>query len=372
MKHVFSSLKNAEFISFEDRDILGLFVNNPKQFAQLYVEKNNYLFIDEFQYAKDGGKILKFIYDSHNTKIIISGSSAAELSVQSIKYLVGRIFVLHLHPFSFSEYLQYKNSRLHGLLNRRMSNSVIQMILPLYKEYLIYGGYPAVVISKTEEEKKEVLQNIYNTYLLREIKGILQISDDEKINALIKAVALQICSTTNYNKLSSLTSFSHYDLIKSINILKKTFIILESNAFFTNKRKELVKSPRFYFLDNGFRNVSIHQFNQIETRVDQGELHENFVASELSKKEHSLKYWKTKAGAEVDFIVEQNGKPIPIEVKTKLKQVKYTRSYRNFIQEYHPPKGIIFSEDFRAKSHIQKTTVDFLPAFMATRYASFI
>ena len=64
MKEIFKDLKNAKFITFEDRDILDLFTNHIKEFIEKYVDKMKYLFIDEFQYAKQGGKQLKFIYDN--------------------------------------------------------------------------------------------------------------------------------------------------------------------------------------------------------------------------------------------------------------------------------------------------------------------
>ena len=94
MRKIFNELKNAKFISFDDQEILRIFKEDINLFIKTYVEDTDFLFIDEFQYAKEGGKQLKFIYDNHNIKIIISGSSAPELSVQSVKYLVGRIFIL--------------------------------------------------------------------------------------------------------------------------------------------------------------------------------------------------------------------------------------------------------------------------------------
>ena len=111
MKHIFSSLKNSKFISFDDQKILQMFEQDIDFFIKSYVKGVDFLFIDEFQYSKEGGKKLKYIYDSHNTKIIISGSSAAELSIHSLKYLVGRIFIFTLFPLSFNEFLKYKNSR---------------------------------------------------------------------------------------------------------------------------------------------------------------------------------------------------------------------------------------------------------------------
>ena len=112
MRHIFSRLENALFIDFEKRENLELFENDIESFIKLYVKNYQYLFIDEFQYAKDGGKKLKYIYDSQNIKIYLSGSSSSELSIESIRFLVGRIFIFHLYPFSFQEFLSYKNEQL--------------------------------------------------------------------------------------------------------------------------------------------------------------------------------------------------------------------------------------------------------------------
>src|SRR3989338_11507780 len=101
VRHLISDLENVNSIDFEDRETLELFNEDIKSFSELHVKPYNYLFIDEFQYAKEGGKNLEFIYDHHKVKIIISGSSVSGLSIRSIKYLVGRIFVFNLYPFSF-------------------------------------------------------------------------------------------------------------------------------------------------------------------------------------------------------------------------------------------------------------------------------
>src|SRR3989338_1648117 len=106
LRHFYDNCKNAIFLDFEDRQTLELFSEDINSFIELYVKKHDYVFIDEFQYAKEGGKSLKYIYDSCKAKIIISGSSYSELSIQSIKFLVGRIFVFILYPLSFEEYLK--------------------------------------------------------------------------------------------------------------------------------------------------------------------------------------------------------------------------------------------------------------------------
>lgn len=365
INHIFETLKNSKSISFEDRDILDLFTNHIKEFIEKYVKDTKYLFIDEFQYAKQGGKQLKYIYDNFKTKIIITGSSVSDLSIHSIKYLVGRIFVFNLYPFSFNEFLKYKDENLYDVSKKEnISDTSIKIINKLYKEYLIYGGYPRVIIEKDYEKKKEILRNIYNTYLLREIKEILQISDDQKINIIIKSLALQIGNLINFNELSSLTNIEFHQLKKYIEILKKTFVGIGVRPFFTNKRKELVKIPKFYFLDNGFRNIAINNFQEIENRSDRGALNENFIASEITKNDIELKYWRTKAGAEVDFIIEKEGKIIPIEVKSSLKDTKITKSFRNFLEAYNSRNGFIFSLNLQKEKKLdKKIKINFSPLF---------
>lgn len=362
MNKIASDLKEVKFISFEDREILELFVQDIKGFVKLYVEGYKYLFIDEVQYAKDGGKQLKYIYDTHKIKMFISGSSASELSINSIKYLTGRVFLFNLYPLSFEEVLEYKNPKLYSLYKTKTySEPVLKSINEYYKEFIIFGGYPRVVISKNNDEKIEVLKGIYNTYFLKEIKEILQLPDDFKLSKLIKSLAINCCGLINYDSLSSSTGFDHKDLLKNLNILNKTYITMESKPFFTNKNKELVKTPKYFFLDNGFRNYVLGNFQDVDSRTDAGDLNENFVASEIYKCDFELHYWRTKAKAEVDFIIEKNSTLTPIEVKSTLTRDNLTRSLGNYILEYSPNKVFVLSYDYQDKKDEQTSKVYFKP-----------
>ncbi|MBI5553188.1 MAG: ATP-binding protein [Candidatus Diapherotrites archaeon] len=361
MEHLFSSLQNAQFISFEDRQTLELFSEDVKSFAELYVKPYQYLFIDEFQYASEGGKNLKYIYDHHKTKLIISGSSATGLSIHGIRYLTGRILAFQLDPFSFEEYLAFKEPAIYpGIYAQSaLSPPIIDRIMPHFNEFCVFGGYPRVVLAKTPEEKQTVLKNIYNTYFLKEVREILNLPKDHQLSKLISALALQIGNIVNYNELCSISGFGYKELLNYLNILEKTFIIAKSTPFHTNKRTELVKTPKMFFYDSGLRNTVIRDFQPIERRTDKGMLYENFVASELIKKQYPLKYWRTKAKAEVDFIVENNGKTIPVEVKSHLAEPKTGKSMASFNEKYSSEKAIILSE----KLSVQKDHIKFCPIF---------
>lgn len=353
LRHIFKDLQKAIFLDFEDREALELFEEDIKSFGELYAKPHDYLFIDELQYAKDGGRKLKYLYDTYRTKIVVSGSSVSALAIQSIKYLVGRIFVFNLYPFSFEEYLSYKEQRLYSIYAEdRLSKPIIERIMPYFSEFCLFGGYPRVVLAGNREEKETVLRNIYNTYFLKEVKEILNLPEDHKLSKLLTALALQIGSLINYNELCDVTGFNHNELTNYLNVLEKTFITLRSMPFYTNKRTELVKAPKIFFMDNGFRNTVIKNFQPIRSRQDKGALYENFVASELLKGGHDVKYWRSKSKAEVDFVIEKRGSAIPIEIKSDLKRPKLSKSFLSFVDKYKPKKSFVLSEKFKERGKV--------------------
>ncbi len=364
LREIFKSLKEAIYIDFEDRDVLELFNNDIKTFCNLYVRDTKYLFIDEFQYAKEGGQKLKYLYDTYKIKIVISGSSVLDLTHQAVRYLVGRIFIFHLFTFSFKEYISYRNCHLYErvyldnkkkidgyLYNKKkfpaiVSAEVIKNINKYYQEYVIFGGYPRVVVAKNRDEKITILKNIYNTYFLREIRDILQLSTEEELQKLIKALSIQVGSMVVYNELGQVASLNYSNLIKHLNILEKTFVIKKILPFCKNKRIEITKSPKVYFLDNGFRNIAAGNFQMLDERVDRGNLNENFVAAELLKREYNINYWRTKSNAEVDFVLEKEGRNVAIEVKSTLNSNKIGRALVNFKEKYSPYRTVVVSENY--------------------------
>ncbi|MFW6275683.1 MAG: ATP-binding protein [bacterium] len=216
-----------------------------------------------------------------------------------------------------------------------------------------YGGYPRVVLSDSNEEKRFVLENIYDTYLLREIKEIMQLSKDDQLIKLLKALALQIGNMLQYNELAQISGFNFNTLKKYMYILEQTFICKRCLTFYTNKRLEIVKVPKIYFLDHGFRNQCAGDFWINEQQV--GAFYENLVYSENLKKGIELKYWRTTSQAEVDFIKDER---IPIEIK---KRPKVTRAFQSFIKKYQPEEGYVISEIEKESIIKNGCKIHFLP-----------
>src|SRR3989344_2486624 len=113
INHLIEGLPKTNKITLEDVRTLTLFEQDLKTFINIHIKPYDYVFIDEIQYSKQSGKNLKYIYDTCETKLLISGSSATEISIHSIKFLVGRIFIYQLYPLSFSEFLKYKNENIY-------------------------------------------------------------------------------------------------------------------------------------------------------------------------------------------------------------------------------------------------------------------
>jgi len=382
IKKICNELENSIYLSFEDRQLLELFETDLKSFEELYFrpEKNKYIVIDEFQYANEGGKSLKYLFDFNpGKKIIISGSSSIDLSVKAIKYLAGRIFILNLYQLDFEEFLLFKDPGLYNILKQQKNKLAItgsKVILPeisdpiskeiniFYEEFGIYGGYPRVVTAKTKEEKIKVLKNIYSIFFLREVKEILKIAEDFKLTKLIKALALQIGSQIDYQNLGILADFNFIQTKINLNLLEKTFITKSLQPFYKNKSTELVKNPKIYFMDTGFRNIVIQNFQKFSDRTDKGALLENVLFCELLKDEFSLNYWRTKSQAEVDLIAEKNQAIVPVEVKSHLAKTTSTRSILNFIKKYNTPVAIIFSDNLIGQKTIDDKKLLFLPFWL--------
>jgi predicted AAA+ superfamily ATPase len=362
LRHLHEKTENSVFLTFEDVEIRSLFDKDIKSFIKLHLEPYRTVFIDEFQHARRGGLSLKFVYDTvPRKKIVVSGSSSLDLTVTTVKHLAGRILSFTLYPLSFREFLSHKDPSLYRVYDesakkRKLEQPLIDRFRVLLGEFIVFGGYPRVVLAKDDDERRTVLRNIFSIYLLRDVRDILGLIDDYQMLNLVKALALQIGNVISYHELSTLTQQRTPALKKYLNLLEKTFVLNLVKPFFTNKRTELVKNPKAYFLDTGLRNSVISDFRPLGQRPDKGHLLENFHFSEFLKKDAGLKYWRTKAKAEVDFVIDD---VIPVEIKSTLAKPTPGKSLYSFIEKYGPEKAFVFSDDVYASLEIRRTLVRF-------------
>ncbi len=199
---------------------------------------------------------------------------------------------------------------------------------------LIYGSYPEVITNPGDE--KERLQLLSDSYLYKDVLMWQGLKKPEKIIHLLKILALQIGSEVNYNELGKQLQLSNDTVEKYINILEQTFVIFRLPSYSSNLKKELTKSKKIYFFDNGIRNALIGDYRPIAARQDVGALFENYIISELWKQNAynneygKFYFWRTADQQEIDLIINKNGTLHTYEIKWNPKaKVRLSKTFSN-------------------------------------------
>lgn len=272
-----------------------------------FVSDYELIAIDEAQRIPHVGQGLKIIADQvKGIKIIATGSSSFELSGQIGEPLTGRKRTLILHPIAQQELLKIYNSY------------EIKEKLP---EWLVFGSYPAVVTAETKSKKIDLLKEIANSYLLKDILELEKIKGSKILIDLLRLLAFQVGSEVSLSGLSSRLGIDYKTVARYLDLFGKSFVIYNLRGFSRNLRKEITQKSKYYFYDNGIRNAIISNFNDLELRDDVGKLWENFIIMERIKKQDYQKiysnnyFWKIWDGKEIDWVEEREGKLFGYEIK---------------------------------------------------------
>ena len=326
-------------------------------------DQKAYVFIDEIQRIPQAGLFIKGIFDQakNDYKLIISGSSTLEINQQIAEPLTGRKLIFRIRPLDLKEILldRYPSSANLTEFARLQSRELNACL----DEYLRFGGYPRVVLADSAQEKMTLLGEIYESYLQKDIVNLLQI---EKLSAFTKLTTLlseQIGNLVNTNELSATLNIAHSTVSNYLSFLEQTFIISLLRPFANNPRTEISKMPKVYFQDPGIRNYALQRFEPFADRPDKGALFENLIFLLLFRCisiPHKINYWRTKSGAEVDFITSLAGtNPSAYEVKAQTNpRLKASRSLQSFITKYQVEQASLVSLNPTAQEHDK---VSYLP-----------
>jgi len=317
-------------ITLEDISILSKLNEHPENiFTFIPKPKDNkkiFVLIDEIQYLENPTNFLKLLYDKYfeNLKIIATGSSAFYIDTKFKDSLAGSKQLFELSTLSFDEFLYFKtgnNSLREELAQIRENEQYLSLkrneIAEYFKEYLIFGSYPAVVLTNNNEKKISILKELLNSYVKRDISEA-NIQNQEKFYFLMKLLAEQTGNLLNTNELVGTLGLSTTSVNNYLYVLRKCFHIDLLKPFYKNMRKELTKMTKIYFNDFGMRNILLNNFQTIEEKFDKGAILENYLFLRLKDlySIDNLHYWRTTNGNEIDFIVSiENGKNFAIECK---------------------------------------------------------
>ena len=320
LENVAAAHKNVRWLNADEQDVRALFDNPNSTLLKKEFGNAKILIIDEAQRIKNVGIKLKLITDQiKNIQLIVTGTSAFELANEINEPLTGRKWEYKMHPISFEEMVDH-----HGLLEEKR----------LLKHRLVYGYYPEVVTANGTE--KEVLQQLSDSYLYKDLLTWNKIQKSDKIIKLLKALSFQVGNQVSYNELGQTVGLNSETVESYIQLLEQAYIVFRLGTFSRNLRTELKKTRKIYFYDNGIRNALIASFQHIDLRQDTGALWENFMISERMKFNDYNKrwvnryFWRTLAQQEVDYIEETDGQLFAFEFKwNPNSKGKITKAFTN-------------------------------------------
>lgn len=305
-----------------DRDLLS---NRDLEFLKSLVGDAKVVLIDEGQKVENLGQTLKLLVDHYKKEkqIIVTGSSSFNILDKTEEPLTGRKFVFNLFPLSIEEIYPDKD---------------VSLIMKELETYLVYGSYPEVQVKTRMEEKQEVIHEISESYLYKDVFEFQKIKKSTTLDNLLRALALQIGGEVSYTELSNIVGIDKKTVENYIDILEKNYIIFRLYPYAQNKRKVISKLKKVYFWDLGIRNSIINNFNFLNFRNDVGALWENFCILERLKYQSYHKiysnnyFWRTYEGAEMDLIEEREGKLYAYEFKwsdkKKIKEPLFLKDYK--------------------------------------------
>lgn len=319
--------------NIKTQQILG-----SQDFSQIldYVQGYDLLAIDEAQRIPNIGMGLKIIVDQvPGIKVIATGSSSFELSGQIGEPLTGRKQTLILYPISQIELSKIYNA--HEIKER-------------LEEWLVFGGYPAVITAKTKNDKISLLEEIVHSYLLKDILELEKVKGSKILLDLLRLLAFQVGNEVSLSELGGKLGIDYKTVARYLDLFEKSFVLFNLRGYSRNLRNEITNKSKYFFYDNGIRNTLISNFNGLSLRDDIGKLWENFLIVERLKTQeykgiYSNNYfWRTWEQKEVDWIEERDGELFGYEFKYSKEKVLFPKA---FLSAYPKAKlEIVNREDY--------------------------
>lgn len=367
-----SSGRKVLFLSLDFESDVQFFGSQQALINRINLEFGDqfgFVFLDEIQRKENAGIFLKGLYDMKlPVKFIISGSGSIELKETIAESLAGRKRVFEITPVTFNEFLDFRTQYKYEANLSAYIRTYPDKTMELFYEYLNFGGYPRVITAPTIKEKVLQINEIFQSYIDRDIRQLIRSDQPETFIRVVRLLAAQTGQMINLNNLSNDARASAPTLQKHLWIAQKTYFIKLVEPFFRNVTKEITKSPVVYFSDHGVRNFSISNFGNIQRHQDYGFVFQNLVGNtlmhELYGSPFSIHYWRTTDKAEVDFVISRMYDPIGVEVKfSALKTPLITRSLRSFIDKYKPSEAWVVNLTFSGSTMIGNTTIRHITFF---------
>ena len=306
LRHFYDQIKSDNKIVLDLEDPLNRSIFdkiNYEEIKQSFEQKGigfnikNYIFLDEIQFYKNIPSVMKYFHDHFNTKFFVTGSSSFYLKNLFSESMSGRKFLFEMYPLSFDEFLKFKEVKYQPPNPKdKVSKTTYTLFQPFYEEYILYGGYPEVVLAKTIDEKNQKLRDIFTAYFQKEVLELSDFRKDEEIRKLILLLTERVGQKLDIQKISSEMGISRPTILNFLEFLHGTYLI-DLVPSFGKHGISARNQSKVYFIDTGLLNFL--------GKKEVGSIFENSIYLNLKKKEdviRKIKYYE-REGKEIDFII---------------------------------------------------------------------
>ncbi len=327
-------LANQDIFSVRNFDgIIELLKQRGLDFSQ-----KAYIALDEIQLVKTIPGVLKYLYDTYDIKFIITGSSSYYLKNLFTESLAGRKKLFELFPLDFGEFLVFKNitaSQSSTVFDQNIQKAEYNWLHSYYDEFVEFGGFPQVVLAETENEKKDILNEILSSYVNLDVASLADFADRQSAFTLMKMLASRAGNKLDYSKFSRLSGLSRPATKNYIELFEGTYLLSAIPVFTKNADREIVKAKKLYFCDSGLLGILAD--------VGSGAKFENALYAQLRQR-GEIAYFSLKNGKEIDFIFDHTyafeAKETPVQtdftVLASLSEMADIKKYR-LIGKYLSP-----------------------------------
>jgi predicted AAA+ superfamily ATPase len=311
------------------------------------------LFFEEVQRLPEAGLFLKGLVDRRTgLRIFATGSSSFDLEAATRESLAGRAQRHLLLPLSLAE---------AGAVLPGGSLAQEEGLSRLVERMMVFGGYPTVLPA---EDPRRELASLVEAFVVRDASDRFRIRHTSALRKILELAASQVGNLANLSEWAALSNVSNDTVADYCRLLEETHLIRLVRPFVGGKRAEITSARKVFLLDNGIRNQLFGGFQPAAERADRGALLENLVFTELAKAAHplldGLSTWRSKSGAEMDFVVEHQGRLLACEVKAGDSLGNVSRSARSFLEAYEPEQLLIVNRRSFPAVEVGPTRVTFL------------
>jgi predicted AAA+ superfamily ATPase len=279
--------------------------------------------LDEIQYAPNLPSVVKYLYDHHGIKFLLTGSSSYYLKHYFSESMAGRKVVYEMFPLGFGEFLDFRGvpyHRRYSLDEMRFDPNEFERLKSYYDEFVTFGGLPDVVLESRTEARREILQDVFSSYINIDVRAMADFRKTSELQQLIRMLALRIGNKLDYTKLSQVIGISRPTLSEYLEFLEKTYVIHRLPAY-AGPDKAAALSKKLYFRDNGIASIL--------AQSGEGALFENAVFNQLAG-QGELAYLSKGNEYEIDFVLTPPGaQPVGLEVKYHPVEADTQRLKRN-------------------------------------------